>query len=206
MVASLKNKEQFPSICLDILSYMKERWPAHLSYHSLSHTIDVANVCEEYIAHYDIDKDNADLIRIAAISHDIGYIISPTHHEELGIKEVAPFLKKVLNNRQIETVNGMIRATKVPQQPTTFYEEILADADLDYLGREDYDKLSEKLKQEFIHYKVIKNESDWLTLQITFLQEHKYHTALAKETRQPQKADKLKTLKAKDSDNSLSNN
>lgn len=194
MAPSLKNKERYPAICFNILSFMEEKWPEHLSYHTLAHTIDVANVCDKYIAHYDIDKDNADLIRIAAISHDIGYLISPVDHEELGIKEVAPFINKVLTDREIETVYDMIRATKVPQQPTTFYEEILADADLDYLGREDYDVLSEKLKQEFLHYKVIENEADWLKLQIEFLQSHTYHTALAKETRRPQKMVKLKAL------------
>ncbi|MDT0607098.1 HD domain-containing protein [Croceitalea rosinachiae] len=183
---------------------MKKRWPSHLTYHSLSHTIDVANVCNDYITYYNIDKDNADLIRIAAISHDIGYLISPTDHEELGIKEVAPFLKKVLNDKQIESINGMIRATKVPQDPTTFYEEILADADLDYLGREDYDIHSEKLKQEFLYYKVIKNEEDWLKLQITFLQGHRYHTSLAKKIRQPKKIAKLEALKNKAKPNSNS--
>ncbi|MGB3151337.1 MAG: HD domain-containing protein [Maribacter sp.] len=176
---------------------MKKRWPSHLTYHSISHTIDVANVSNNYISHYDIDKDNADLIRIAAICHDIGYLTSPVNHEELGIKKVKPFLEKVLTKKQIKTVNGMIRATKVPQKPNTFYEEVLADADLDYLGRTDYDTLSRKLYQEFLYYDVLKNEKEWLTMQVSFLENHSYHTAFAKENRSPVKMVKLKALKSK---------
>lgn len=197
MVVSLKNKERYPKVALHILSYMEERLPKHLTYHTLSHTIDVANVCDSYIQHYDIDRDNADLIRIAAVSHDVGYIISPKDHEESGILEVKPFLEKTLNHKQIESINGMVRATKVPQNPTTFYEEIIADADLDYLGRIDYDQLSEKLKLEFIHFKVIKNETEWLKVQIDFLESHSYHTSFAKETRSAQKLKTLEKLKVK---------
>jgi len=196
MVVSLKNKERYPKVALHLLAYMKERWPKHLTYHALSHTIDVANVCDSYIQHYDIDQDNADLIRIAAISHDVGYIISPKDHEESGILEVKPFLEKTLNQKQIEAINGMIKATKVPQNPTTFYEEIIADADLDYLGRTDYFQLSEKLKLEFIHFNVIKNEEEWLKVQIDFLESHSYHTSFAKETRSAQKLKTLEKLKA----------
>jgi HD superfamily phosphodiesterase len=197
MVVDLQNKERYPKLCFDILSYMKERWPDHLSYHSISHTIDVANICNRYIDHYAIDKDNADLLRIAAISHDIGYLISPTDHEELGIIEVEPFFKNVLNKRQIATVKGMMRATKVPQNPTTFYEEILADADLDYLGRDDYDTLSIKLYEEFLYYKVVKTDEEWLKLQISFLESHCYHSAFAKKNRSSGKMIKLDELRNK---------
>jgi len=197
MVDELQNKENYPELCKDIFSFMKDKWPDHLTYHSLSHTIDVANVCDKYIRHYNIDKDNADLIRIAAISHDIGYLVSPVNHEEQGIKEIKPFLEDVLNKRQIATINGMIRATKVPQQPTTFYEEILADADLDYLGRKDYDTLSEKLYQEFLLFGVVDTDEEWLTTQISFLENHTYHTSFAKDTRSFLKQKKLQALKSK---------
>lgn len=197
MVKNLQNKERYPSVCFDILSYIEKNLCVSLTYHSIFHTIDVANVCDGYINYYAIDKDNADLIRIAAISHDIGYLISPVDHEELGIKEVRPFIEKILNERQIATIDGMIRATKVPQNPTTFYEEIIADADLDYLGRNDYDELSAKLFKEFTHFNVVKTEKEWLNLQVTFLGNHSYHTAWAKENRNAHKILKLKELKEK---------
>ena len=33
-------------------------------------------------------------------------------------------------------------ATKIPQKPQNHYEEVLSDADLDYLGRDDFLRLA----------------------------------------------------------------
>ena len=195
MFMALQNKSAYPQICMDLLSYMKENLPDFLTYHSIDHIMDVANVCDKYIKYYDIDNDHAKLIRIAAISHDLGFVASPKDHEERSIVEIRPLLELILDDTEIETINGMIRATKVPQQPKTFFEEIIADADLDYLGRDDYDKLSYGLYKELMHYEVIKTDKEWLNIQIDFLENHHYHTSYAKEHRSDKKLKKLEELK-----------
>ena len=194
---NLQNRKAYPELCLQLLATLEESLPAHLSYHSLSHTIDVANVCEEYIKYYKIDKAHAKLIRIAAIGHDFGYIISPVDHEERSIKTLSQILPEILNKQEIELVNGMIRATKVPQEPKTFYDKIVADADLDYLGRSDYDKLSASLLKEFQYYNIANTQEEWFDLQINFLKNHKFHTSFAQEFRKPLKLQKLQELKEK---------
>ena len=193
----LGNKKVYPEICLKILKDLEDNLPKHLTYHSLYHTIDVANVCNDYIAHFKIDDEMAKLIRIAAICHDYGYIVSPINHEERSIIAIKPYLKDLLTSDEITIVNGLIRATKVPQQPKTFYEEIIADADLDYLGRKDYNELSSKLYQEFIYYDFVSDEKEWLNLQIKFLEKHQYHTEYAHMNREKLKAKKLVELKAR---------
>ncbi len=193
----LDNKQTYPEICFHILEELKRKLAPHLSYHSYKHTIDVANVCDKYISTYRIDDNMAKLIRIAAICHDYGYIISPIYHEEQSIKLIEPILSPILSEEEITLINGMIRATKIPQAPKTFYEKILADADLDYLGRNDYDELSENLHQEFLFFGVVKTEREWLDLQIKFLESHTYHTLYAKWNREKQKLRKLKDLKVK---------
>ena len=195
MFMALQNKSAYPQICMDLLSYMKENLPDFLTYHSIDHIMDVANVCDKYIKYYDIDNDHAKLIRIAAISHDLGFVASPKDHEERSIVEIRPLLELILDDTEIETINGMIRATKVPQQPKTFFEEIIADADLDYLGRDDYDKLSYGLYKELMHYEVIKTDKEWLNIQIDFLENHYYHTSYAKDHRSDKKLKKLEELK-----------
>jgi predicted metal-dependent HD superfamily phosphohydrolase len=193
----LLNKNAYPKFCLQLLSDIREKWPPHLTYHTLDHIVDVANVCDDYIRHYRIDKEDAKLIRIAAIGHDLGYMTSPENHEEQSIIALSRFLEKKLNEQQIEKVNGLIRATKVPQKPIDLHQEILADADLDYLGRDDYALLSEKLYQEFLHYGVLKNRADWLEVQIDFLENHSYHTSYANENRTETKLKNLQELKQK---------
>jgi predicted metal-dependent HD superfamily phosphohydrolase len=194
---TLDNKKTYPDICFQILDELKRKLDSKLSYHSYEHIIDVANVCNNYIRLYRIDDNMAKLIRIAAISHDFGYTVSQIDHEERSIMLIEPMLRPILTKEEIALVNGMIRATKIPQQPKTFYDKILSDADLDYLGRSDYDELSENLHQEFLHFGVIKPEQEWLDLQIVFLENHEYHTLYAKWNRRKLKLRTLKELKAK---------
>ncbi|MGI9546740.1 MAG: HD domain-containing protein [Flavobacteriaceae bacterium] len=192
----LLSKKAYPEICFDLLEEMAEKFPDHLSYHTIAHIIDVANVCDGYIKSYQIPDDKALLIRIAAISHDYGYMFSPEDHEERSITELRPRLNNSFSEEDIELINGMIRATKVPQNPKNIFEEILADADLDYLGRDDYDRLSEQLYHEFIHFGVVDTYNQWLDVQIGFLENHHYHGSLAIENRSAKKLQKLAELKA----------
>lgn len=191
----LNNKAAYPKICIEILEELNENLPAHLTYHSIAHTIDVANVCDQYIAHYKIDKSVGKLIRIAAVTHDYGYLFTPENHEERSISEILPRLEKGYSQKEIDLIAGMIRATKIPQNPQNFYEEIMADADLDYLGREDYNQWSELLYKEFEHFGVVNNQAEWLEVQIRFLENHKFHTDLAKEKRCERKKERIKELK-----------
>ena len=194
---NLQNPMAYPKLCLELLSTLEKSLPNHLTYHTLQHTIDVANVCDSYIKHYNIEENDAKLMRIAAIGHDFGYIISPIEHEERSIKSLSHILPSILTPEEIALVNGMIRATKVPQHPTNFMEEIIADADLDYLGRTDYDLLSGGLYKEFQYYDIVNNQEEWLDLQIKFLENHKFHTSFACEFRKPLKQQKIKELKEK---------
>ncbi len=192
----LRNKNSYPKICLEIIEQLKEKLPDYLSYHSADHTIDVANVCNNYIEYYHIPQEMAKLIRIAAICHDYGYVESHLDHEERSIVSIQPFLTPILTSEEVEIINGMIRATKVPQEPKTFYEEILADADLDYLGRKDYNDISAKLFNEYLHFHIVSNKIEWLDLQIWFLENHKFYTDFAKKNREKLKFEKIKELKS----------
>ena len=190
----LENSKAYPDLCHKILSELKEKLSDHLTYHRYEHTIDVCNVCNHYIDYYMIADHVAELIRIAAAGHDYGYLFTPKEHEERSIVELRPLLKDY-SDTQISLIDGMIRATKVPQQPTNLYEEILADADLDYLGRDDYDKLSGGLHKEFLHFGVVKNDLDWLEIQIKFLENHKFHTDWAKMHRSDSKQRVIQKLR-----------
>ena len=193
---TLVNKKKYPDICFHLLDELQKKLAPHLRYHCYEHTIDVANVCDYYIKIYRIDDEIAKLIRIAAIGHDFGYTVSQIDHEEGSITLLEPTFRPTLTKAEIDLVNGMIRATKVPQEPKTFYEKILADVDLDYLGRNDYDKLSENLRQELLHFGVIKTKRQWLELQIKFLENHNFHTLYAKWNRRTLKTKKLQELKS----------
>jgi hypothetical protein len=94
---------------------------------------------------------------------------------------------------------GMIMATKIPQSPTNPLEEIICDADVDYLGRDDFERISNSLKDEFLVYGVIKSEADWNPLQIRFFEMHAYFTETCKTNRAANKKLHLDQLKANQS-------
>jgi predicted metal-dependent HD superfamily phosphohydrolase len=99
--------------------------------------------------------------------------------------------------QELEMMQGMIMATKVPQAPLSLPEMILCDADLDYLGRNDFELISNKLKEEFLVYGIIKNDEEWDKLQVNFFESHHYFTASAINKRQALKTRHLKELKEK---------
>jgi hypothetical protein len=113
--------------------------PAHLTYHSIDHIRDVVDKSELHGLNEGLSAHQLYLIKTAAWLHDIGYIWDEKHDEQRGcqfVKENLPswgFLPS-----DIEAICGMIMATKIPQSPTNLMERVICDADLDYLGRDDY--------------------------------------------------------------------
>jgi hypothetical protein len=93
----------------------------------------------------------------------------------------------------------MIMATKIPQSPQNLLEEILCDADLDYLGRNDFFPIGETLFEEMKTYHLIADEQTWNRLQVNFLTAHHYFTRTNKVIRESIKQnylDKLRVLVA----------
>ncbi len=166
-----------------------------LYYHGLGHTLDVLHVCNQYIKREKINPYDAKLLRLAALLHDIGFVTSNKNHEEHGVKIAGELMTEFgFSKKDFETIKGLIMATKIPQSPKNELEKIICDADLDYLGRSDFKKISDALLKELIEFSEI-DSNQWNTIQIKFLEEHQYHTDFAKRNRQPQKEKRITYLK-----------
>lgn len=168
----------------------------HLTYHSVGHTLDVVREAERIAKEEGISGDRElFLIKIAALYHDTGFLQTYAGHEEascvLFMQDAAGM---GLTEKEMEKVRGMILATKVPQQPHTLVERIICDADLDYLGRRDFLEIGQKLKKEFLHYKIVRDDPDWERLQLKFLEAHRYHTPSSRRLREPVKQDNYRRL------------
>jgi hypothetical protein len=88
----------------------------------------------------------------------------------------------------------MIMATKVPQNPGSVLSNILCDADLDYLGRDDFKPIADSLFKELHHLNIVSNIETWNRIQLAFLTRHEYHTDYSKKVRQPVKEQHVKEL------------
>lgn len=186
----------FEKIKEHVLSMLAANLPVSLTYHDVNHTADVANQCS-IIAKEEGITDEPTLLnlQIAGLYHDTGFLSQYKGHEEkscaLARKELPGF---GLNNAAINTICELILVTKIPQQPKNILQQIICDADLDYLGREDFFIISEKLRKEFMTYKIVQSEEEWEKSRITFLQSHSYFTKSSQQRRNPQKHSYLNQL------------
>ncbi|MFM7194079.1 MAG: HD domain-containing protein, partial [Bacteroidota bacterium] len=137
------------------------------------------------------------LLRIAALFHDAGFIHTYDHHEARGADMAAAVMPVFgFDADQIRTVCGMILATRVPQRPATHLERILCDADLDYLGRDDFYTIGRKLYEELRSAGAVDGEDAWNQLQVKFLGSHGYHTSFSRHHREPAKQERLKEIRS----------
>ena len=178
-----------------IISKLKTELSAKLTYHDVYHTKHVYSSCEKYISRMNINDYDAFLLLTASLMHDTGYLFTYDNHEDRSMEYVNEILPEWnYQPDEIERINGMIQATKIPQQPTNVLEQIIGDSDLDYLGTESFYPISETLYHELKAFGKITNEKEWYQLQIRFLQKHTYHTPFAKEFREPVKQKHLQEI------------
>jgi len=78
-------------------------------------------------------------------------------------------------------------ATRLPPTPGTRLEEIMCDADLDYLGRSDMIPVSNTLYLELKERSMINTIHDWNRLQLKFISGHQYFTSTARNLREVNK-------------------
>lgn len=166
-----------------------------LTYHGVHHTLAVLNVCEQYAKRMKIAENSKRLLFTAALIHDLGFLKTYDEHEEASIVFAHEILPKWnFYEQEITIIEGLIRATKIPQNPKNQLEQILADADLDYLGTDLFYPVGDTLYNELVAFKKISNRKQWNTVQISFLKKHHYHTTHAKKFREPIKQKHLNEL------------
>ncbi len=180
-----------------VLGMLSSQLSPMLTYHTMEHTMDVIEQCERLALAEGI-KDDEELLplRLASLYHDTGFLYVYHDHEEKSCAIVREHLQdESMSNDTISLICSLIMVTKIPQTPKTHLEEIICDADLDYLGRDDFESISDKLKKEFFAFGFVKTEEEWNEVQIRFIESHCYFTKTAQHTRTEKKEQHLQQLK-----------
>ena len=177
--------EKVKSIVVNKLSALS----SDLTYHCLDHTLDVVMQSARIAAEEKItNRRDLLLLKIAALYHDTGFLHTYAAHE---LKSCEIFLADAdalnITSEEKTIICNLIMATQIPQVPVTLLEKIICDADLDYLGREDFFSIGDNLRKEFLRFKIVANDEQWELLQMNFLQNHQYHTRSSKKLREPAK-------------------
>jgi uncharacterized protein len=180
-----------------ILAKLKHELPVARTYHSFDHTLDVYASAIGIAEQEGVTGEDLVLLKIAALYHDAGFLVQDNDHEEAGCRIVRNELPGFgFDAGQVERICEMVRSTRIPQSPSDLLSRILCDADLDYLGREDFDKIGGALFTEMRAYGVLRTEHEWNRLQVHFLEQHRYFTATNIRMREPVKQQHLARVKA----------
>jgi uncharacterized protein len=176
----------------------RELLPA-LTYHSIAHTrSEVLPAVETLAAMAGIAGERLLLLRTAAVFHDIGFIEQREGHEAAGVAIMQAALPGFgYSPAQVKAVADLVMTTRLPQTPQTLLEELLADADLDLLGRESYWQRHLDLRAEWAAFGLWMTDLEWYQNQLSFLAGHAYWSPFARELRDAQKQSNIRGLQAK---------
>lgn len=183
-----------------VFNLLKEELPNTFIYHNNTHTERVLKSTRELIENSDITKEEAEILELTALLHDVGYTISSENHEAESVKIAETFLKsKGVGKNIIKSVSDCIMATKFDSTPTNKLEKIIRDADASHFGKKYFNEASEFLRIE-LELRGIKSYSpaEWRAENIKVLTEkHQYHTEYALKNWQPRKEKNLAKLMGK---------
>ena len=162
----------------EIFKRLQNELSADYTYHNFLHTLDVMNITKEICLQEKISEDDQLALYTAALYHDTGYLKGPHNHEQASCEIAKETLPKFgYPQDQIEKICHLIMATKIPRNPSNLLEKIICDADLDYLGRDDYSKIADQFKQEILLSGKSIEAEEWKNLQINFFNNHRFYTA-----------------------------
>ncbi len=121
-----------------------------LTYHNFWHTReDVLPGCQRLAHQIGVSEAEMNLLEVSVAFHDLGFVEDYVNHELIGARIAAQTLPNFgFSEREITAVMGMIMATRLPQTPRNLLEEIMADADLGVLGRNDFFERNASLREE----------------------------------------------------------
>jgi len=157
-----------------------------LTYHNVAHTRDDVLPAAKRLATFEqVEGEALNLLLTAVWFHDIGFVENrAAGHETVGIRIVTQILPRYdFSPAQIQIIGALILVTKIPQSPTTHLEKVIADADLDLLGRDDFWSLNQALRAETEALGRPTTDEEWYTGQLAFLQTHRYFTVSARSLR-----------------------
>ena len=176
LTAGILSSPEQPAIAA-VETYIRERFKREfptLAYHNPAHIEDVYESALRIGSAEGVSSEELDLLRVGALFHDAGFLHTTAKHEECGADMAAGVLPVFgFSSEQIVAIRSMILATRIPQDPKNLLDRIMCDADLDYLGRDDFYPIGNRLYVELKQVGVVQDDRSWNTLQQKFLTAHR---------------------------------
>lgn len=190
---------KFDSLKDYFLKKLQIELPKELFYHGAHHTEDVLNSIVRIGEGEEVSAREMTILKTAALFHDAGFLDQYSDNEEAATVYARQTLPAFdYEEDDIDVICAIIMATRHDIKPRNLLEEIMCDADHDYLGRKDYKRIAASLYKELAEYGYVYNEREWINMQVSFLAiKHTYYTEWAKKNRQTTKERHIERLKEK---------
>lgn len=179
-----------------VLELLSGKLPNDMSFHTVMHTQEVVNAAIEIAGESHFSPKQLEVVTLAAWFHDCGYTNTHNNHEDTSKTIASDFLSKYnYQEEDIKQVLACIEATRLPQNPKSAEEEVLADADLYHFTKPDYPKYEQRLREECkTFFGKTYTDLEWAEINYTLLKNHNFYTDYGKNVLQQFKEVNIKRL------------
>jgi predicted metal-dependent HD superfamily phosphohydrolase len=161
---------------------LSKELPSVFTYHNFEHTAGVVEGVREIGKAENLTDQEMTILLVAAWFHDTGFVHTKENHEEESVSIATDFLsKEQAEEAFVEKVAACILATKSDFQPKNKLHQIIRDADMFHLSKENYEVLLENLRNEWSAlYDKSYTDLEWNQLNLDFLAKHEFYTDSAR--------------------------
>ncbi len=161
----------------DVFEELK-KLPASYFYHNTRHINEVMDNAKVLGKAAGLGDHDMTLLETAALLHDYGYLECYEDNEPVGAAAAEKFLPEYgYNPDDVAVISGMILATSFSRKPNNKLEGLLCDADVGYLGGDNFTERSDDLRKEFTKVGRPFSDHEWYAFELNFLVNFKFHTA-----------------------------
>ena len=165
-----------------VTQLLEDKLPPQLVYHSLKHTVTVVKEARTLGEDAGLEAPDQEALLLAAWFNDVGYIDVNDGHEYRSMAMAEEWLRQQgYPELRIRVVTDTIKSTHRDEPSETELQQLLKDADMSGMGREDFFANAELLRAEWetTMGKTYSNV-EWAESQLDFLLGAKFHTHAAK--------------------------
>ena len=160
-----------------VFNLFKDKLPGDFVYHNYNHTAETVKACKKLSKSYNLTSRDYEVLLLAALFHDTGYITAYDNHEQESVKFMKEYLKGNYAEEDIREMESLILSTKYRTVPDGSLQEILHDADYINLGSKNFDHRADLLRIEW--ERILQKtyaEEEWAQVQLQFLLDTQFKT------------------------------
>ncbi len=174
---------------LYVNEYYSNHFGERYSFHNYNRTLNIVRHCDALAVRMQLDSQNVKINHLAAWFVELGYATNYNDPQETAVALAREYFKTTGAADEImQQIEDSILSTREPQQPVSTASQILCDARMYHLGSKGAYQQLDALREEYAAIaKKEYTDEEWLINTVTFISDHFYFTAAARDLFQKRK-------------------